>query len=1520
MACYYIVISSTHLRDGQLRSIKGVFRGPIGASGHKSTEEGDSRFYCELCDKKYVRHQQYENHINSYDHHHKQRLKELKQREFYRALACRRQRRRREEKREERALRRAHQHDERRTRECAPGSGPMFRSTTVAIDPANQNSPGLERNWADFQCGATRGTKPQSQLIQRFLPLDPALETRLLTSSQWAFDRTDASHTTGAAGDSCILTKTRLDHNSLTANPENSNCNKTSHFHNNPWALSYLNPMTHPGHPNTSHGTTSNGTNVTKTIATNPPESPSTNANDAGIRMMSSSLDVPLVPSRVRPVSFSLPKRSCALLHQSAAVFIQAGSELSRKQESPTIPEQVKTKEDKGADQQLKSSVSTDVNSVCVHLCDTGNQCSVNSKTATQHSKSAEKGPMGPPGTGAQIASCSPKETGIIDDNGAPLSIWKDNETGTQVGGECATGAHIYFNSDIPGQTYDGVSTDSAQKVTDVEIYNQKKSNSLQQDKHLPCPDTSEPKMSNSCASRETKESLSETKPKESTSSPPNCSQTSTSTLPNRPKDPFCQVVSRDGSRVLLWPTEMVNYTKTSPSISYSVNPLLYDFRAHSRTKEGGAEQKEGLEKERERKKPSVVKQSDCQPRHGDTKGVKEVKIGEREEEAEGEQAGDVMEVVNHCDDSNTVLDVAGCHDESSLKFVPISTECHHAPALGLQKTAGRRRRRGGARRGTRRRGRRKRRAETDRKDSKKARRIMSPLFANQLLEEKGEEKLKREGNMKEERREKEPLSNLVANRLVGGREKKMRGEERGVRGDQMERERAGRNDEKRGELLSNLPVNRCNRCNQLCLQVKREASQHQSQQSATGWGQGLRKLHCRGAACDSVISPVCQSVTEMPRCPRITPHPAENDKGTGMMQKNTHAGKEEGQRDEEQRNQRRIEIRAAQDVEENTCKPPISGVTFSCRDTACEEEICLVLKPHRGTASDPAISLVPASFSGTACSQRQTLPAGRGNAVIAQSPRCSAQQTESELRITSPCADVTLLARSLSETSQRAKKRKAGPLEPATLRKKRRRGRRQTRRFVNVLMQRQKIIEAGLTSDLSVAEICTNELSSDTAPKCCPAAKSTDFCLLCQKPTTDGTLSRNATDKLCCCDDGKGSRGSANGCSPELAPSGGKGTHGSDWHTCDTPTHTRQDDGEPIKDTAICGASCNISRNKNDENDANVVRNGQVHEADASDGPVLDTPLQAICADYFICSTADSCQSKNKHMDDETKSNICSTDGTLDPDCVSIDENKLQCPAPLTHTPSDSGGDHKCCRGVDQSDADGGQCDGFTGNPDYNRRGNAVNNSSSSRNEAERVLRREQREDERVREQQSKEEEERNQQERRVREKQEEWEKEWVKRKEKEEKERDRRKEMEFEHLFSEKRFPHHLPFQCIPLHTPLLLQPSLSSSSSFSIHHTFIQHHLSLLPPPSQLPVSSYPHLLPSFSSHLSPLALSLSPAPPPPPPLPHSFYTSSPIPLLDGPGPFPLAAAFHPMQSHHPPLYPPPHPAVLPLQVLF
>lgn len=37
-----------------------------------SVEDLKSLFYCELCDKQYLRHQEFDNHINSYDHAHKQ--------------------------------------------------------------------------------------------------------------------------------------------------------------------------------------------------------------------------------------------------------------------------------------------------------------------------------------------------------------------------------------------------------------------------------------------------------------------------------------------------------------------------------------------------------------------------------------------------------------------------------------------------------------------------------------------------------------------------------------------------------------------------------------------------------------------------------------------------------------------------------------------------------------------------------------------------------------------------------------------------------------------------------------------------------------------------------------------------------------------------------------------------------------------------------------------------------------------------------------------------------------------------------------------------------------------------------------------------------------------------------------------------------------------------------------------------------------------------------------------------------
>ncbi|XP_063099230.1 zinc finger protein 804B [Cavia porcellus] len=144
MACY-LVISSRHLSNGHYRGIKGVFRGPLCKNGSpspdfaekekstaKALEDVKANFYCELCDKQYHKHQEFDNHINSYDHAHKQRLKELKQREFARNVASKSWK---DEKKQEKALKRLHQLAElRQQSECVSGNGPAFKAPRIAIE------------------------------------------------------------------------------------------------------------------------------------------------------------------------------------------------------------------------------------------------------------------------------------------------------------------------------------------------------------------------------------------------------------------------------------------------------------------------------------------------------------------------------------------------------------------------------------------------------------------------------------------------------------------------------------------------------------------------------------------------------------------------------------------------------------------------------------------------------------------------------------------------------------------------------------------------------------------------------------------------------------------------------------------------------------------------------------------------------------------------------------------------------------------------------------------------------------------------------------------------------------------------------------------------------------------------------------------------------------------------------------------------------------------------------------------
>ncbi|XP_066484595.1 zinc finger protein 804B [Tiliqua scincoides] len=182
MACY-LVISSRHLRNGHYRGIKGIFRGPLCENGSASPdfaekekaaaralEDVKANFYCELCDKQYHKHQEFDNHINSYDHAHKQRLKELKQREFARNVASKSWK---DEKKQEKALKRLHQLAElRKQSECVAGRRPVFKTPQVAVEKQQQTQEELRctqeiktRNTAEGQILTSSTSEKQQELL-----------------------------------------------------------------------------------------------------------------------------------------------------------------------------------------------------------------------------------------------------------------------------------------------------------------------------------------------------------------------------------------------------------------------------------------------------------------------------------------------------------------------------------------------------------------------------------------------------------------------------------------------------------------------------------------------------------------------------------------------------------------------------------------------------------------------------------------------------------------------------------------------------------------------------------------------------------------------------------------------------------------------------------------------------------------------------------------------------------------------------------------------------------------------------------------------------------------------------------------------------------------------------------------------------------------------------------------------------------------------------------------------------------
>ncbi|XP_036821139.1 zinc finger protein 804A [Oncorhynchus mykiss] len=487
MACYYIVISSTHLSNGHFRNIKGVFRGPLSKNGNKNLdyaekertttmakalEDPKANFYCDLCDKQYYKHQEFDNHINSYDHAHKQRLKELKQREFARNVASKT---RKDERKQERALQRLHElAEQRREVQCAPGSGPKFKSTTVAVDASCRES-------------RTDGLSGESHN-----------STVLETGTH--------NHTTGTS----------------TGLASNSKTQQTSYWPYNGKAMK----QTYKRHK----------------IA----------------------------------FSFSFPKKALVKLDSAAAVFCENTEEGSkertgtRKLRIPLVELNVPvstTAEEKG-----RGFAGVEINGT-------------------------KPGDLSPDG----VSEGSQKSSDTLSRSDIPMPPQASHLYSVLVNSEDIARHYVSSVSQLPASLCH-IPLDDPDTVLDTQNSEETQRNGSTEAE----PETSKQqqvhKVERSVSGEENLSISSSDGPPENVSSSSSQSSERPGTAREKgedstvvvktlsgpftkPSQPFFSVLSKDGYTVLQWPSEMLTFTRTEPRLSYSCNPLHFDFKASQQSR-----------------------------------------------------------------------------------------------------------------------------------------------------------------------------------------------------------------------------------------------------------------------------------------------------------------------------------------------------------------------------------------------------------------------------------------------------------------------------------------------------------------------------------------------------------------------------------------------------------------------------------------------------------------------------------------------------------------------------------------------------------------------------------------------------------------------------------------------------------------------------------------------------------------------------------------------------------------------
>ncbi|NWI88292.1 Z804A protein, partial [Pitta sordida] len=430
----------------------------------KALEDLKANFYCELCDKQYYKHQEFDNHINSYDHAHKQRLKELKQREFARNVASKS---RKDERKQEKALQRLHKLAElRKERTCAPGSGPMFKSTTVTVQDdcsdVPKNAAIDSTNNQDFSC-------------------------TLMHNSQNCKDI--ASVISSTPGDSCNNTSGTNKCGDQVQGTQGHRVGFSFAFPKKAAVkLESSAAVFYEYNDETSmeHGFSRRSRFVPGTCNLQPPSAVETVVCPEEKHNCSDPLEDKCIDTAEAPEG-----------HDSKGL----ANEESRALESPALTPAVS---------HLKQLLSLGVCGMDVSAADLENQ------TLPMAVNSAQVLPM----------------------DGSRCELPANKGLAQEVEKDC-----LSLQDVVKENCKDG-NTDPS--TTEMEI------KSLEKDAVVPPP-------SEEGSSRVPKSQLDK---------------------PKRPCQPFVPVLSKYGSNILQWPSEMLIYTSTDPSISYSCNPLYFDFKS----------------------------------------------------------------------------------------------------------------------------------------------------------------------------------------------------------------------------------------------------------------------------------------------------------------------------------------------------------------------------------------------------------------------------------------------------------------------------------------------------------------------------------------------------------------------------------------------------------------------------------------------------------------------------------------------------------------------------------------------------------------------------------------------------------------------------------------------------------------------------------------------------------------------------------------------------------------------------